>query len=145
MHELYLGLGSNLGNREENIRRAIAMIGERLGSVVRTSSLHDTEPMGFESANRFLNAACCVLTTCSPQQCLEETLCIEKLLGRTKKSTDGNYCDRTIDIDLLIYDDLQLDTDVMIDGMPTRLTLPHPRMHERDFVMKPLHEIYQNK
>lgn len=118
------------------LRRAIALIGERVGEVQRVSSFIETEPWGFQSEHPFLNAACMVLTTLSPEQCLEATQQIERELGRTEKSRDGIYHDRPIDIDLLLYGDLRLST-------PT-LTLPHPHMQERDFVMIPLREIYDN-
>ena len=131
--KLYLSLGSNLGDRAENLRRAIALIDERVGTVQRVSSFIETEPWGFQSEHPFLNAACLVLTTLSPEECLEATQQIERELGRKKKSRNGIYHDRPIDIDLLMYDDLKLST--------PRLTLPHPRMQERDFVMIPLREI----
>ena len=136
-HKLYLGLGSNLGNREENIRRALALIDERVGSVYRVSSLIETDPVGFSSNHRFINLVCLVHTMMSPMSCLCETQKIEQELGRTQKSTctDGilQHFDRTIDIDLLTYDDITMDT--------PELTLPHPRMKDRDFVMRPLEEI----
>lgn len=130
---LYLSLGSNLGDREQMLHRAIALIDERVGTVQRVSSFIETEPWGFQSEHPFLNAACMVLTTLSPEQCLTETQKIERELGRTTKSENGVYHDRPIDIDLLLYGDLQLST--------PQLTLPHPRMYERDFVMIPLKEI----
>ena len=133
MTDLYLSLGSNIGDREETLHRAIALIDERVGTVQRVSSFIETEPWGFKSKNRFLNAACKVLTTLSPEQCLERTQQIERELGRKKKSKNGVYHDRPIDIDLLMYGDLKLST--------PRLTLPHPHMEDRDFVMIPLHEI----
>ena len=131
--ELFLSLGSNIGNREDTLHRAIAMIGERIGTVQRVSSFIETEPWGFESEHPFLNAACMVLTTLPPEQCLKATQQIERELGRKKKSKNGVYHDRPIDIDLLMYGDIKLST-------PT-LTLPHPHMYERDFVMIPLREI----
>ena len=130
---LYLSLGSNLGDREQLLRRAIALIDERVGTVQRVSSFIETEPWGFKSEHPFLNAACLVLTTLSPEECLEATQQIERELGRKRKSRNGIYHDRPIDIDLLMYDDVKLST-------PT-LTLPHPHMQERDFVMIPLREI----
>ena len=136
LKQLYLSLGSNLGDRERMLHRAIALIDERIGTVQRVSSFIETEPWGFESEHPFLNAAVMVLTTLSPEQCLKETQQIERELGRTTKSKDGIYHDRPIDIDLLMYGDLKLST-------PT-LTLPHPRMQERDFVMIPLREILPN-
>ena len=136
-HKLYLALGSNLGNREENLRRALALIDERVGSIYRVSSSMETEPVGFSSTNKFINLVCLVHTMMSPMACLRETQKIEEELGRTKKSTyaDGilQHFDRTIDIDLLTYDDITIST--------PELTLPHPRMKERDFVMRTLEEI----
>ena len=136
-HKLYLALGSNLGNREENLRRALALIDERVGSVYRVSSSMETEPVGFSSTNKFINLVCLVHTMMSPMACLRETQKIEEELGRTKKSTcaDGilQHFDRTIDIDLLTYDDITIST--------PELTLPHPRMKERNFVTIPLNEI----
>lgn len=131
--ELYLSLGSNLGDREQMLHRAIALISERIGTVQRVSSFIETEPWGFQSEHPFLNAACMVLTTLSPERCLKETQKIERELGRTQKTKNGVYHDRPIDIDLLLYGNLKLST--------PKLTLPHPHMYERDFVMKPLREI----
>lgn len=135
MHNLYLSLGSNIGDRHALIQQALQMLNERVGSVYRISSFIETEPWGFESEHKFLNAACLVHTMMSPQDCLEETKRIEQLLGRTQKSTDGQYHDRPIDIDLLMYDDEHITQDDLV--------LPHPHMHERDFVMIPLREILQ--
>ncbi|MBO5871660.1 MAG: 2-amino-4-hydroxy-6-hydroxymethyldihydropteridine diphosphokinase [Bacteroidaceae bacterium] len=138
-HKLYLSLGSNLGDRETNIRQALALIDERVGSVYRVSSYIETDPVGFSSPNKFINVVCLVHTMMSPMACLRETQKIEKELGRTQKSInpDGSltYKDRLIDIDLLTYDQLVLNT--------PELTLPHPRMHERDFVLIPLREIQE--
>lgn len=138
-HKLYLSLGSNLGDRETNIRQALALIDERVGSVYRVSSYIETDPVGFSSPNKFINVVCLVHTMMSPMACLRETQKIEKELGRTQKSInpDGSltYKDRLIDIDLLTYDQLVLNT--------PELTLPHPRMHERDFVLIPLKEIQE--
>ena len=136
-HKLYLSLGSNLGNREENLRRALALIDERVGSVYRVSSPMETDPVGFSSTNKFINLVCLVHTMMSPMSCLRETQKIEQELGRTQKSTctEGTlqHFDRPIDIDLLTYDDIIMDT--------PELPLPHPRMQDREFVMRPLEEI----
>lgn len=115
------------------MRSAIALLGERVGTVDRQSSFIETEPWGFQSANRFLNMCVRVLTCLSPEQVLAVTKQIERELGRTTKSVDGQYHDRPIDIDILMYDDLNID-------LPD-LKLPHPHMQERDFVMIPLREI----
>ena len=133
MHVVYLSLGSNLGDRHATMRRAIDMLNAEAGTVDRQSSLLETEPWGFESANKFLNMCVRLLTTLTPEQLLLKTQDIEKRLGRTVKSVDGKYHDRPIYIDMLMYDDVNIST-------PT-LTLPHPHMHERDFVMIPLREI----
>ena len=136
LHQVYLGLGSNLGEREENIRRAIRLIGERVGKVTRQSSLIETEPWGFESENRFLNGVILCETKLSPREVLKETQRIERELGRKRiLLTPSPYSDRPIDIDILLYDDLQVDE--------PDLKIPHPLMHERDFVMKPLKEIME--
>lgn len=136
VHRAYLGLGSNLGDREENIRKAIQMIGEKVGEVIRQSSLIETEPWGFESDNKFLNGVILCETALTPRRLLKTTQRIERTLGRTNKSISSlspEYKDRPIDIDILLYDNLTIDE--------PDLKIPHPLMHERDFVMKPLHEI----
>ncbi len=122
-----------MGNREEMLRLALDAIAEHIGCVKRVSSFIETEPWGFESTNRFLNAACLVETQLSPMRCLRAAMQIERQLGRKTKSHNGIYHDRPIDIDMLMYDNFRMD-------FPS-LTLPHPRMFERDFVMKPLREI----
>ena len=126
-------MGSNLGNRRQLLQSAIALLRERVGSVERISSFIETAPWGFESEHQFLNACVCINTRMTPREVLEATKQIERELGRTRKSSNGQYADRPIDIDMLMYDNLHLST--------TRLTLPHPHMHERDFVMIPLREI----
>ncbi len=133
MHELYLALGSNLGDREDTLYRAIQLIEELLGTVERVSSFIETRPEGFLSDSLFLNAACLVRTSLNPRECLLRTQKIERLLGRTTKSVNGCYSDRPIDIDLLMYDDCTINE--------PDLQIPHPRMTERDFVMIPLREI----
>ena len=133
MHKIYLGLGSNLGNRKENLAYAIRLIGERVGKVLRVSSFIETEPWGFESENTFVNAVILCETDLTPRQLLCATQKIEREMGRQKKSTDGGYSDRCIDIDILLYDDLRVDE--------PDLQIPHPLMLKRDFVMIPLREI----
>jgi 2-amino-4-hydroxy-6-hydroxymethyldihydropteridine diphosphokinase len=133
MHKIYLGLGSNLGNRKENLAYAIRSIGERVGKVLRVSSFIETEPWGFESENTFVNAVILCETDLTPRQLLGATQKIEREMGRQKKSTDGGYSDRCIDIDILLYDDLRVDE--------PDLQIPHPLMLKRDFVMIPLREI----
>ena len=131
----YLSLGTNLGDKRKNITEAIKNIGELVGEVVRQSALYETEPWGFRSDNRFVNAAVCVDTQLSPRRLLEVTQRIEREMGRTLKSDGGEYHDRIIDIDILLYGDLHIDE--------PDLKIPHPLMHERDFVMTPLNEIME--
>lgn len=133
MHTVYLSLGSNIGNRKRLIRIAIDMIDREVGHVVKQSSLYETDPWGFFSPNKFINACVCCETSLSPRDVLILTQRIEKTIGRTGKSVDGNYSDRVIDIDILLYDDLYVDE--------PDLKIPHPLMYERDFVMTPLKEI----
>ena len=133
-HEVYLSLGSNLGDREANLHEAINLLQQRAGEVLRTSSFLETEPWGFQSPNRFLNAAVCLLTDLTPHQLLAVTQQIERDLGRTAKTRSRAYADRPIDIDILLYDDIQIST--------PELTIPHPLMHKRDFVMIPLKEVW---
>lgn len=133
MHRVYLSLGSNLGNRKRNIREALEKIGELIGDVERQSALYETKPWGYSSPNDFINACVCVLTTLAPRQLLEATQKVEQEMGRTLKSVNGEYHDRIIDIDILLYDDLHIDQ--------PDLKIPHPLMEERDFVMIPLREI----
>ena len=144
-HQAYLGLGSNLGDKEKNLRRAIQLIGEQIGDVSRQSALYYSEPWGFSSDNAFVNAVILVETTLTPHQLLRATQRIERLLGKSRKHATQRpashstvhpspvYHDRPIDIDILLYDDLHIDT--------PRLKIPHPLMQERDFVMVPLREI----
>ena len=132
-HSVYLGLGSNLGDKEENIRKAIELIGLRVGLVARQSSLITTEPWGFESDNQFVNAAVLCITELSPREVLRATQKIEREMGRSNKSVGGNYSDRIIDIDILLYDELRVDE--------PDLQIPHPLMLKREFVMIPLREI----
>lgn len=128
-------MGTNLGDKRKNIAEAINNIGELVGDVVRQSALYETEPWGFRSDNRFVNAAVCVDTQLSPRRLLEVTQRIEREMGRTLKSAGGEYHDRIIDIDILLYGDLHIDE--------PDLKIPHPLMHERDFVMTPLNEIME--
>lgn len=128
-------MGTNLGDKCKNIAEAIKNIGELVGDVVRQSALYETEPWGFRSDNRFVNAAVCVDTQLSPRRLLEVTQRIEREMGRTLKSDGGEYHDRIIDIDILLYGDLHIDE--------PDLKIPHPLMHERDFVMTPLNEIME--
>ena len=133
LHTVYFSLGSNLGNKKQNLSTAIKLMEEQIGVLVRQSAFLATEPWGFQSDNSFVNAAICMETELEPFEVLERTQKIEREMGRTIKSTNGEYHDRIIDIDILLYDDLHINT--------PQLTIPHPLMEQRDFVMIPLREI----
>ena len=129
-----MGLGSNLGNKEQIIRKAIDRIGKRVGTVVAVSSFCKTEPWGYQSVHTFCNAAMAVDTDLLPEEVLSTVQAIERELGsKDHRRSDGSYADRLIDIDLLDYDGQVLDTYALV--------LPHPYMHKRTFVMEPLAEI----
>ncbi|MDY3741736.1 MAG: 2-amino-4-hydroxy-6-hydroxymethyldihydropteridine diphosphokinase [Prevotella sp.] len=130
---VYLGLGTNLGDKRKNLNDAIRMLENQVGEVEKVSSVIETEPEGFKSDNMFLNAVVKVRTTLSPFELLDITQDVEKSLGRKEKSSNGIYHDRVIDIDILLYDDINIST--------PRLVIPHPRMTQREFVMTPLAEI----
>ena len=132
-HMVYLGLGTNLGDKQKNLNDAIRMLENQVGEVEKVSSVIETEPEGFKSDNMFLNAVVKVRTALSPFELLDITQDMEKSLGRKEKSSNGIYHDRVIDIDILLYDDINIST--------PRLVIPHPRMTQREFVMTPLAEI----
>ncbi len=131
--EVFLALGSNLGDRRANLEKAISLIEERVGKVCHVSSFLETEPWGFQSDNSFVNACIKVETSLSPRALMLQTQQIERDMGRKQKSTDGKYHDRIIDIDILLYGNISVDE--------PGLKIPHPLMEERDFVMIPLQEI----
>lgn len=135
LHVVYLALGSNLCDAEKNILNATELIGSKVGRIVSRSSLLETRPWGFSSPNNFINAVVCCETTLDPRQLLQTTQEIERFMGRTEKSHDGEYKDRLIDIDILLYDDLEVNE--------PDLKIPHPLMWKRDFVLIPLREIYK--
>jgi 2-amino-4-hydroxy-6-hydroxymethyldihydropteridine diphosphokinase len=133
MTRAYLGLGTNLGDKDANLHQAIRLIEEQVGHVVAVSAFHATEPWGFDSPHTFLNAACVVDTALAPTQLLEATQAIERWMGRLEKSHDGHYADRLIDIDILLYGHER----VNLPG----LVIPHPLIQEREFVRVPLEEV----
>ena len=135
MHTIYLSLGTNLGSREDNLERALRLLQEQVGALLRRSSVRETAPWGFESSHMFLNLCVCMATSLSPLQLLTTTKQIERQLGRTQKSVHGHYADRLIDIDILLYDDAHINE--------PGLVIPHPHMYEREFVMMPLNEILE--
>ena len=132
-HIVYIGLGSNLGDGSKNLDKAVALLQKEAGDVLYTSAYIESEPWGFESEHRFTNAVTVISTTLEPLPLLDLTQQIERRMGRTRKRRRGEgYSDRVIDLDLLVYDDLKLETE--------RLVLPHPHIAERDFVRLPLEE-----
>ena len=132
---VYLGLGTNLGDKERNLNNAILKISQDIGKVICQSSFYASKPWGFESENDFLNAVILAETNMSPLELLAKTQEIELELGRTVKSTNG-YADRVIDIDILLFDNEIIDL--------SELKIPHPLITERDFVYIPLLEIAPN-
>lgn len=132
MHESYLLLGSNEGNREQNIADAIKAIALHAGIVSKMSWLYKSEPWGFNAETDFYNLALLLLTPHQPHALLNILLGIEKSLGRVRTEKTG-YASRIIDIDILFYDQLIMESPV--------LTLPHPRIRERRFVLAPMMEL----
>ena len=130
---LYLGLGANIGDREQTLYRALEALDRRVGRRVGCSSFYQTAPVGFVSPHAFLNAVAVYETDLSPREILIATQEVERLLGRTEKSRDGRYVDRPIDIDLLMLGDCRVDE--------PDLKLPHPALTGRRFVLEPLVEV----
>lgn len=134
---IYFGIGTNLGNREENIREALRFLDAKVGTQMACSSIYRSKPQGFVSDNEFANIVVAYQTEYTPEEILYITQQIEQELGRTHKTVNGIYNDRIIDIDLL----LAKDGDCFLEHHSPTLTIPHPRMHERDFVTIPLQEV----
>ena len=130
---IYLGLGTNQGNKEENIRGAIEELSHLLGTPTAVATIIETEPWGFQSDNSFLNTVVAFKSTLAPEEIFKATQEIERRLGRTKKSIDGCYSDRPIDIDILLYGSRVIES--------PHLTIPHPLLHKRLFVLQPLAQI----
>lgn len=135
-HIVYLGLGTNQGDKSRNIERAIEMLSLVLGTPLAIAPNMESEPWGYESKNNFLNTVVAFGTSLSPLELLETTEETERQMGRKKKSDRNNYCDRIIDIDILFYDNIIMECE--------RLTIPHPLLHKRMFVLQPLHSIAPN-
>ena len=130
IHTAYVALGSNLGDKEANLRKALELLEERGVEVVKTSSFICTEPYGVTDQPQFLNGVCEVRTSLVPLALLHTLLEIEQEMGRVRLRHWG---ERNIDLDLLLYEDVVMDT--------PELKLPHPDMQNRDFVLLPLAEI----
>ena len=139
-HRITLLLGGNRGDMQASLQRAIALLQERVGRIVATSKIYRTEAWGFASADMFSNQAVIVATHLAPEPLLDATQSIEEELGRDRvqeseqKSLSGErYCSRTMDIDIMFYDDVTISS--------PRLTVPHPLMQEREFALEPLCEL----
>ena len=130
MPHSYIGIGSNLGNRHENCMHAIELLEQRGVTVMKKSSLYETEPWGVTDQPRFINMAVQIETTLEPEKLLKFLKGIEKEMGRQESFHWGP---RLIDLDILLFNDLVLDEE--------NLKIPHPFLHEREFVLRPLNEI----
>ena len=127
----FLGIGSNLGNREENLSSAVSMIGEIAGNILSASSVYETEPWGFQSDNKFLNMVLLIESDLEPRALLQTLLEIEVSMGRIRENAD--YSSRSIDLDILFYNNLVTEEQGLI--------IPHPHLHDRRFVLVPMAEI----
>jgi 2-amino-4-hydroxy-6-hydroxymethyldihydropteridine diphosphokinase len=134
MNTVYLGIGTNLGDRLSNLAKAVALVEEHIGPVKHASSVYETEPWGFQSENYFLNMVIEVETSLRPSGLLGRILMIESFLGRIREGKE--YKSRIIDIDILLYNKRVIKTKVLV--------IPHPVMHERRFVLIPLSEIAED-
>lgn len=134
MKKVYLGLGTNVGQREKNLREAVSII-EKTATIdmIKVSSIYETEPWGYEEQNDFLNLCLEIKTDLTPQQLLEKCQEVEDKMGRQREEKWGP---RIIDVDILIYDNLEVDT--------SNLVIPHPRIQDRTFVLIPLQELNPN-
>jgi 2-amino-4-hydroxy-6-hydroxymethyldihydropteridine diphosphokinase len=130
-HQLFLSLGGNLGNKREIFTDAVERIAKSIGSLVRISFIYESPPWGFRSKNLFWNQVLLVETKLTPPEVLAEIRIIENHFGR--KRLPGRYLSRKMDIDILLYDDLILQTN--------DLTIPHPHLANRKFILLPLSEI----
>ena len=134
MATIYVGIGSNVGDRKANCRRAVKLMNESGMTVIKESSLYETEPWGVKEQPLFINMAAIAQTDLSPDASLTALKCIEKEMGRQETSMWGPRC---IDLDILFYDD------IVMSGKD--LSIPHPLLHQREFVLLPLCEIAPDK
>ena len=132
-HQVVIALGANIGDREQQMKTALTALVERGMTLSGCSRFYETLPVGFVSDNAFMNAVAVFQADFEPMELLRMTQDVERELGRTKKSTNGIYHDRPIDIDILAIDDIIIES--------SELTLPHPHIHERRFVLEPLCDI----
>ncbi len=132
MHNVFLGIGGNTGNKQKNFEDVYAVIEKELGKIVEASSVYETPPWGFQSDDVFWNSVIEIESSFSPEELLQKIHSIENQFGRTRNMHEG-YSSRPIDIDILYFDDLYMETEDLI--------IPHRRMHLRRFVLVPLNEI----
>ena len=135
MSLVYISIGSNLGDRFDNIQKCINLSNEKLGKVLKISSIYESDSIGFKG-KKFFNACFSIETSLSPEKLLKNILLIETKFGRVR-TNDNKYRNRTIDLDILFYDDLMIDT--------KNLKIPHSSMHKREFVLCPLNQIATSK
>ena len=136
MNSVYLSLGTNLGSKSDNLNRAEMLLTERAGRVVKSSGHYATEPWGMQTENEFLNAVILLHTEHEPHALLCILRQIEVYMGRIRKSQKGQYEDRIIDIDILYYNDQNIQT--------PELTIPHPLIEQRSFILEGLKRINFN-
>jgi len=130
---IYIILGSNIGDKKGYIDDACREISEKIGVIEKYSSYYQTSPWGFQSDDEFLNRAICVQSTLNPDDVMKTLLDIETKMGRVRNVESSGYQSRTIDLDILLIDDLVIESELLV--------VPHPRMTERKFVLVPLAEI----
>jgi 2-amino-4-hydroxy-6-hydroxymethyldihydropteridine diphosphokinase len=131
MHKVYLGIGGNIGNKQKNFEEVYKAIKNKLGNIKNTSSVYETPPWGFHSSHKFWNSVVEISTTLSAEEVLSEIHSIERQFGRKHGVT--KYSSREMDIDVLYYDDIYIETESLV--------IPHPSIQLRKFVLVPLSEI----
>lgn len=131
MHKIFLGIGGNIGNKADNFNKVYTFIKNKLGEIVKSSSVYETPPWGFTADDNFWNQVLIVESQLSPTEVLQKINEIENSFGRERET--GKYNSREMDIDILYYDDLFTETETLI--------IPHPRIQQRKFVLVPLNEI----
>ena len=133
----YLNIGTNLGNRQNNINHAIALIESRLGVVCKRSSIVESEAWGYESPNQFMNIGIAFESDIDAEEMLKTVKHIESILGSASHRTArGDYADRLIDIDIVAIDEISLST--------PNITIPHSHLHERSFFLQPMCELNED-
>ncbi len=131
MHKVFLGIGGNIGNKADNFNKVYTFVKNELGKIAKRSSVYETPPWGFSADENFWNQVLIVETELSPNELLQKIAEIENQFGREREI--GKYNSREMDIDILYYDDIFIETETLI--------IPHPRIHQRKFVLVPLNEI----